>query len=53
MKKLLAIVVLSLLWSGNAYAETKIKYKTYNKLPCKFNGVIIASPANPNTGVPR
>ena len=52
MKKLLAIMVLGLLWSGNAYAETKIKYKTYNKLPCKFNGVIVASPANPNTGVP-
>ena len=53
MKKLLGIVVLGLLFSlftSSSFSATK--HKIYKKLPCKFNGVIMASPANPNTNVP-
>ena len=33
-------------FTSNSFAETKIKYKTYKKLPCKFNGAILATSAN-------
>ena len=38
MRFVTTIIFISLLFSLNAFAETKIKYKTYKKLPCKFNG---------------
>ena len=36
------------LFTSYSIAETKIKYKTYNKLPCRFNGAKVASTASPN-----
>ena len=48
MKKLLSILLLILLYDGNAFAEAKIKYKTYKKLPCKFNGAKVTSTASPH-----
>ena len=39
MKKLLAIVVLGLLWSGNAFAETKKKDKDFVYLECRSKDV--------------
>ena len=48
MKKLLEIMVLVLMFSlftSHSFAE--IKYKTYKKLPCKFNGVKLVSSAVP------
>ena len=33
-------------FTSHSFAETKIKYKTYKKLPCKFNGAILATSAN-------
>ena len=44
MKKLL-IVLLFFLFAPSAFAEDK--YKTYNKLPCKFNGVELKTSAIP------
>ena len=39
MKKLLAIIVLGLLWSGNVFAETKKKDKDFVYLECRLKGV--------------
>jgi hypothetical protein len=50
MKKLslyLFLVLIFSLFTSYSIAETKIKYKTYNKLPCKFNGAKVTSTASP------
>ena len=48
MRKILWIIILIFpFFTANSFAETKIKYKTYNKLPCKFNGVKLVSSAIP------
>jgi len=55
MKKLHLYVFLVLMFSlftSHSFAETKIKYKTYKKLPCKFNGAKVTSTASPNPYVP-
>ena len=39
MKKLLVIIVLGLLFSGNAFAETKKKDKDFVYLECRLKGV--------------
>jgi len=41
------ILILSF-FTSYSIAETKIKYKTYEKLPCKFNGARVTSTASPN-----
>ena len=47
MRKILWIIVLTFpFFTANSFAETKIKYKTYKKLPCNFNGAILATSAN-------
>jgi len=49
MKKIYLYIFLVLMFSvftSHSFAETKIKYKTYKKLPCKFNGAILATSAN-------
>lgn len=57
------ILLLLILFPSIAGAETKIKYKSWNKMPCSYNGVKITSSATinnyekakkgpcPNTGV--
>ena len=48
MKKQFLYILLVLIFSiftSYSFAETKIKYKTYKKLPCNFNGAKIDSPA--------
>ena len=48
MRKILWIIILIFpFFTANSFAETKIKYKTYNKLPCKFNRVKLVSSAIP------
>ena len=39
MKKLLGILVLSLLFSGNIYAETKKKEKVKKKIKAKYHKI--------------
>jgi len=54
MKKLSLYVFLVLMFSlftSYSIAETKIKYKTYNKLPCRFNGAKVTATATP--GAPK
>ena len=54
MKKLSLYVFLVLMFSlftSYSIAETKIKYKTYKKLPCRFNGVKVTG--SPNAAVIR
>ena len=56
MKKLSLYVFLVLMFSlftSYSIAETKIKYKTYNKLPCKFNGARVTATASPNAAKAR
>ena len=38
------LVLIFSLFTSHSFAETKIKYKTYKKLPCNFNGAKIDSP---------
>ena len=46
MRKILWIIILIFpFFTANSFAETKIKYKTYKKLPCKFNGAKVGTPA--------
>ena len=48
MKRLSLYVFLVLMFSvftSYSFAENKIKYKTYKKFPCNFNGAKIDSPA--------
>ena len=53
MKKILWILILIFsFFTANSFAETKIKYKTYNKLPCKFNGARVTATAQPNSWLP-
>ena len=55
MKRLSLYVFLVLMFSlftSHSFAETKIKYKTYNKLPCKFNGARVTATAQPNSWLP-
>ena len=40
------------LFTSHSFAETKIKYKTYKKLPWKFNGEKVTSTASPNSYKP-
>ena len=54
MKKLslyLFLVLIFSLFTSYSIAETKIKYKTYKKLPCRFNGAIVTATASP--GAPK
>ena len=47
MRKILWITILIFPFlTANLFAETKIKYKTYNKLPCKFNGARVTGTAS-------
>ncbi len=46
------LVLMFSLFSSHSFAETKIKYKTYKKLPCKFNGARVTSTASPNSYKP-
>ncbi len=51
MKKLslyFFLVLMFSLFNSHSFAETKIKYKTYKKLPCKFNGARVTATASPN-----
>ena len=48
MKKLslyLFLVLMFSLFTSYSFAETKIKYKTYKKLPCSFNGAKVGTSA--------
>ena len=46
------LVLMFSLFTSHSFAETKIKYKTYKKLPCKFNGAKVTSTASPNSYKP-
>ena len=47
MRKILWIIILIFPFlTANSFAETKIKYKTYKKLPCKFNGARVTATAS-------
>ena len=53
MKKILCISILIFtFFITNLIAETKIKYKTYDKLPCEFNGARVTATAQPNAWLP-
>ena len=55
MKKLYLyffVVLIFSLFTSHSFAETKIKYKTYKKLPCKFNGARVTATAQPNSWLP-
>jgi len=52
MRKILWIIILiSPFLTANSFAETKIKYKSYNELPCKFNEVKVATSARFHDGI--
>lgn len=51
MKKIIFYVILNLVFISNQ-SSAEIKYKSYDKLPCRFNGAKVTATASPNSWAP-
>ena len=51
MRKIIFYVFLNLVFISNQ-SSAEIKYKSYDKLPCRFNGAKVTATASPNSWAP-